>query len=313
MKIGKKIVCQGCGASSLLRHETLSVLECEYCGGLMSFSDESTQITEDRHKPTKLTFLLIIIPVSVIVLMMVFWFVFTNIRKHRTLESYEVKMPVRVTSSTQTKKEPVVTTVEETSNSVSESLNDLITIQSQVSGETINGGQYWIFGIKNNNDQRVSRPGVMLSLFDQEGRRIEEQGGWSLRETLEPEEQTIVLLFLAKVPTDAVEQKLKPFASKPNQFGLKQVDVSVESFNVTSKNKLFEVVGDVVNEHGFNVRYVRLMAVAYDSHDKPIGMGNAFSTDKELAPQQRSGFKVKVGTFLQGEPVTWRVWALGRQ
>ena len=71
----------------------------------------------------------------------------------------------------------------------------------------------------------------------------------------------------------------------PNQFGLKQADVMVKGFNVSHKNKSFEVLSDVVNEHDSSVKYVCLMAVAYDINDK------------ELAPNQRSGFKVKVGTF----------------
>ena len=319
--MGQKIECQACGASSFIKHKNKSLLECEYCGAMTAFNENSIDavIVSGHQKPVNLVFLLVIIPVLVIVLMVVFWFVFQNIRKHTTMETYETEKPLEVIETTtlvQTPTRPVITGKERTSpSSISiETFNEseLLTIQSQVSGVTTNGGKYWILGVKNSSNQRLSRPGVMLSLFNQEGQRIEEQGGWSLREVLKPEEQTAVLLFLSELPADAVEQQLKPFASKPSQLGLKQVEVTVANYSVTTKNKTLEIVGDVINEQNFKVKYVRVMAVAYDADGKPIGIGNAFSTDKDLESGQNSGFKVKVGTFLQGEPVTWGISALGR-
>ena len=67
-----------------------------------------------------------------------------------------------------------------------------------------------------------------------------------------------------------------------------------------------------MNQHDKTAKYVRLIAVAYNTDGEPIGIGNAFSSIKDLAPKQASGFKVRVGTFLQGEPASWQVRALAR-
>jgi len=313
MKIGQNIQCQACGASSVTMLANKPLLECEYCGAAMIYSVDSTPSTgQVQHKPAKLGLLLVMIPVLVIILMMVFWLIFQNTRKDRSMDSYAAEVSEVATTLIQTATNPISPSQQQTPAKSTTSLNDLLSIESQVAGETSSGGKYWIIGVKNNSEQKLARPGVMLSMFNQAGKRLVEQGGWSMREVLEPEEQTVLLLFLSEVPPEAAEQQIKTFASQPTQFGLKQVEVKVLDFTVSTKNKQFELIGDVINDQDVNVKYVRLMAVAYDTQGKPIGMGNAFSTDKELAPNQRSGFKVKVGTFLQGEPVTWRVWALGR-
>ncbi len=328
MKIGQKIECQSCGASSLIKHQNKLLLECEYCGAIMTFSEQSTSSSESKAQtihpvdklpknPLNLGVLLVLIPTVVVILMVVFWLVFQNIRKHRAVELYK-KDPVEQLQFDPVNKaaannKVMLKSKELNSNKSSELQNYSPEILSQVSGTTSRSGQYWILGIQNNSESTLSRPGVMLSLFNEQGNRIEEQGGWSLREILEPGEKTVVLVYINEVPTASHKHELNAFASQSKLYGSPQVEINVTDFNVTKKNKTFELIGDVVNNQDFAVKYVRLMAVAYDSSGKPIGTGNAFSSVKDLAPNQSSGFKVKVGTFLQGEPDSWRVWALGRQ
>ena len=314
MKIGQNIQCQACGASSVTKLEDQSMLECQYCGAMMTFSEDSKipSTVQLQHKPAKLGLLLVMIPTLVIALMVIFWLVFQNIRKNRSMDSYEAEISHNVATVVDEKVEHPLLPLETINSPPTTDYNQSLTIQSQVAGETTNGGKYWILGVKNSSDQQIARPGVMLSLFDQHGKRIEEQGGWSLREILEAGEQTAILLYLNEPPTDTAKQQITTFASQPTQLGLNQIEVKVLDYTVSTKNKQFELIGDVINDQDSPVKYVRLVAVAYNVVGEPIGIGNAFSTDKNLAPNQRSGFKVKVGTFLQGEPVTWRVWALGR-
>ncbi len=328
MKIGQKIECQSCGASSLIKHQNKLLLECEYCGAIMTFSEQRTSSLESKtqtinpvdklpKKPLNLGVLLVLIPIVVIILMVVFWLVFQNIRKHRTIESYikdpDEQLQIDPVNKATANNKAILKSKELNSNKSSELQVHLPEILSQVSGTTSQGGQYWILGIQNNSESTLSRPGVMLSLFNEQGKRIEEQGGWSLREMLEPGEKSVVLVYVNEVPIESHKHELNAFSSQSKLYGSEQVEINVTDFSVAKKNKSFELIGDVVNNHDFAVKYVRLMAVAYDINGKPIGTGNAFSSVKDLAPNQSSGFKVKVGTFLQGEPDTWRVWALGRQ
>jgi len=315
MKIGQKIQCQACGASSVIKHANKALLECEYCGAMMTFSEDSKipSTIQSQHRPAKLGFLLVMIPILVIALVVIFWLVFQNIRKNRSMDSYEAEISAVAVTLDQDQAKYSLQVTEKPQSETTDSINHLLTIESQMTGETTSGGNYWILGVKNNSDQQIARPGVMLSMFDLDGKRIEEQGGWSLREVLEPGEQTAILLYLNEPPTNTVKQQITTFASQPNQVGLKQVEIKVQNYSVTIKNQQFEIIGDVVNQHESPVKYVRLVAVAYNMIGEPIGIGNAFTTVKNLAPNQGSGFKVRVGTFLTAEPDSWQVWALGRE
>ncbi|KAA3641742.1 MAG: hypothetical protein DWP95_06245, partial [Proteobacteria bacterium] len=208
---------------------------------------------------------------------------------------------------------PVLIKQQKSSQSNKESINQFLTIQSQVSGKISNGGQYWIFGVQNTGDKTMVRPGVMVSLFNAQGKRVVEQGGWSYKEQLEPGEKTSVLVYLSEPPNETIEQKITALASEPGQFGAKQVQVKVSDYTVTSKSQQFEIIGDVLNNHDSRVKYVRVIAVAYNAAGEPIGIGNAYSTEKHLAPNQGSGFKISVGTFLTDEPDSWQLLALARE
>ncbi len=80
MKTDESIQCQSCGASSGATHPDKPILECEHCGSVMSYIPDA-DAQEQKIKPARLTFLLIMLPVVVVVLMVVFWVVFQNIRE----------------------------------------------------------------------------------------------------------------------------------------------------------------------------------------------------------------------------------------
>ena len=94
MKIGPIIECQACGASSVTKHKDKSILECQYCGAMMTYSEDvnKSSTVQTQHKPAKLGFLLVMIPVLVIILMIIFWYAFQNIRKNRSMASYEAEI-----------------------------------------------------------------------------------------------------------------------------------------------------------------------------------------------------------------------------
>ncbi len=319
--MGQNIQCGACGASSVIKHLDKSMLECRYCGALMAFSENPPQHSSPQpdYKPAKLVLLLVMLPIIVIALMVVFWEVFQKIRKHTTMDAYEFNS-VEVSSQLSTEagnhahSGKLITNVEShaTETLSADSISQNLTVQSQVSGVTTNGGKYWIFQVKNSGEDALAGPAVMVSLFNSAGKRVAEQGGWAQREILAAGEETAILVFLSDVPADVAEQQITTVARAPTSYGLQQVTVEVRDFSVKIKSRQFEIIGDVVNSHDRNVKYVRVVAVAYDAAGVPIGIGDAFSTVKNLAPNQQSGFKLRVGTFLTGEPAAWQVWALGR-
>lgn len=293
------------------------MLECQYCGAMMTYT-ESVRGQSSEHAKSTSWVLLLIVSALALGLLVYFLMGYFTIRQPDVVVITESKKPELVSKGTELAEVgalsniPVLTKQQKSSQS-KESINQFLTIQSQVRGKISNGGQYWIFGVQNTGDKTMVRPGVMVSLFNAQGKRVVEQGGWSAQEQLEPGEKTSVLVFLSEPPAGTVEQKVTPLASEPSQFNLKEVPVKVLDYTVTRKNQQFEIIGDVVNNHDSRVKYVRVIAVAYNAAGEPIGTGNAYSTEKHLAPNQGSGFKIRVGTFLTDEPDSWQFLALARE
>lgn len=293
------------------------MLECQYCGAMMTYT-EPVRGQSSQHAQSKSWVLLLIVSALALGLLVYFLMGYFTIRQPDAVVITESKKTELVSKGTELaevgalRNIPVLTKQQKRSQS-KESINQFLSIQSQVRGETSNGGQYWIFGIKNSSDKTMIRPGVMVSLFKADGKQVVEQGGWSYKEQLEPGEKTAVLVFLSESPAETVDQKINPLASEPSQFNLKEVPVKVSDYTVTSKNQQFEIIGDVHNNHDSRVKYVRVIAVAYNAAGEPIGIGNAYSTEKHLAPNQGSGFKISVGTFLTDEPDSWQLLALARE
>lgn len=306
MKIGQSIKCPSCGASSVITQPQKPILECEYCGSMMSFQiDVGTQV--NQTKPAKLTLLLVMLPLVVIVVMVIFWVVFQNIRVQTEVpqSNQQILIPkdtIEIPLTIQPNEKP----------KSSAELKNQLKITSQVKGETSLGGHYWIFSIVNNGKDEIGMPGVMVSLFNPDGKRVVEQAGYSFLTGLQPNEKSIVLVFVKELNETIAEMQTSMLASQPNIISGKQLKLTVSDYTLVEKNQRYEIIGDVVNNNEVKAKYTRVVAVAYDLKGNPIGTGNAFSTEKELLPNQTSGFKLSVATFLTGIPATWELWAVAR-
>ncbi|WP_154223583.1 hypothetical protein [Marinicella rhabdoformis] len=313
MKHNQTIKCNACGASSVTKNKTTELLECQYCGSVMRHS-EPVVIKQSK---TKLSAIMISLPLIVVVLMVIFWVAFKNMRVNTPVEHY---FPDGTTQVDHQKNivplaKPFVA---ETVDASKTPYAELLQIKSQVKGETANKGLYWIFSVKNSsqvqdNQVTLNRPGVVVSLFDKEGKRLAEQSGWSALHTLAPTEETEVLVFLPESPDGVESIEINTLASAPNQFSQKQELLQVTDFSVNEKNGAFEIIGDVKNSNDYPVKYTRVLAVARNQAGEPIGLGNAFATIKNLNASETSGFKIRVGTFLKGQPDHWTLWAQGQK
>lgn len=312
MNNNQTIKCNACGASSVTLNKVTNLLECQYCGATMQNMQHPAVQPQSK---TKLTAIMISLPLIVIALMVVFWMAFQNIRVHTAVDQYASDMVEPSTKTIDPLAKPFLSEGFQKQNNVpkkSQPLGENLSITSQVKGETSSGGLYWIFAVVNNSEVEIYRPGVVVSLFDTDGKRIAEQSGWSALKSLQSAEQTEVLVFLPEAPESVDTIEINTLASTANQFSTAEVRLEITSFSVTEKNGAFELIGDVQNPNANAVKYSRIYAVARNQAGEPIGMGNAFATHKDLSAGESSGFKLRVGSFLQGVPQNWTVWAQGR-
>lgn len=317
MTKNQNIKCSACGASSATRNNATDLLECQYCGSMMSHSGQAPV----KQSKTKLTVIMISLPLIVVALMVVFWVAFKNMRVHTSVEQYYPTEKGQVVHGKEVDPlaKPFMSeefkSLNNTSDTQVENISwaDNLSINSHVKGQTSQGGLYWIFGVENVGEEVLNRPGVVVSLFDEEGRRIAEQSGWAALTSLKSGGQTEVLVFLSEPPESIASFEINTLASKPNQFNSPPVPLEVKTFTVNERNDAFELIGDVQNSSATAVKYSRIYAVARNNAGEPIGMGNAFATQKDLNAGEISGFKLRVGAFLTGQPSEWTLWAHGRQ
>lgn len=304
MKSKSAFRCDACGASQVTKNSLTGLLECQYCGS--SLVHES--VDETKTPVLKQAALLVMLPVIVIALVVIYWAFITEERSKHLIQPTATSLP-QTQVQTQEYKPAVVKPKEAVSSQV---LAERLTLTSEVHGQTSQKALFWIFGLKNHSVEAVHRPGVTVSLFDAKGQRLAEQSGWSAQTLLAPGESSEVLVLISTPPKGIAKTEINTLASVPNDFTQEPVALEVSAFRVNEKRGQFELVGDIENKHSGMVKFSRVFAVARNASGQPIGMGNSYATQKHLNPNETSGFKISVGTFLKGDPDHWTLWAHGR-
>ena len=193
--------------------------------------------------------------------------------------------------------------------------NSALKIISQFAGITSNQDKYWIVTIKNQSQQPVARAGVVISLYDETGQRIEEQKGYVKRKILAPDAQASVLVLVQKAPKFA-KAEFSTFAAKPLSFDKPYAKLEIASF-ITKKTKysekFTEIIGDVYNPNDFQVDYTKIVVLAKDEKGQTIGIADGYATHSSLKPKAKSGFKVTIGAFQVKPENKFEVYAIGQE
>jgi hypothetical protein len=304
----KQLKCPACGSSDIEQHSD-KLVKCSHCGSSLILENNLlTSVDEHKTKASLKTKQ----PTAVIVTLIIIGLVILFVSYYNDKPMQVVDQPI---SSYKKVTKTIVDPIEiEKRKKVNEAtFTPKVEIISQIQGETVVGGIYWIVQIRNISSKPVSRARVVVSVFDENNHRIEEQSGWSIKEVLEPNETSVVLVLVAKPPKQMNRFEFSASASKMSFLLKNQVAIEVTDFVVNQNNNRFEIVGDVKNTNDFNVNYTKVIAEALDSNGKPIGLAHQFATQKALEEGQTSGFKISSTTFIAQQPSSWRLWALARK
>ncbi|WP_223788526.1 hypothetical protein [Marinicella meishanensis] len=311
--------CESCGATRFKPQANSGLLVCEYCGAMTEPSQRPSRsgpVQSGSHSMRLVIFLVSSLLLVALIVLRMYGPTGGWGQDELPQTSIEVNPPQLIKQTT-----PETTPlVKADSNSNPQQvrrdpqwINQHLIIDHQVAAATRNGGRFWIFEISNQADEDMLRPGVTVSLFNADGQRVAEQGGWSYQTRLSAGEKTQVMVFIDEPPATATSETITPMASQSSLMADNQLPIAVKDHVVNEKNGSFEIVGDVLNDQTTAVTYPRVVVVAQDAAGRPIGLGQSFSTQKALEPEAISGFKVRVGTFLVGAPVSWHVYALAQK
>jgi len=323
----KIIKCPSCG-SSQVETQSESILKCSHCGSKLASKDTNYRALKSDSSLIK-TLLFVVIGLIVVIGAVVIW------KNNRPVKPLSAEKLVKNQSGS--KQEPKtsnnlinkpISSIPQLNTKAMGVNNDNIktntdssiipelTIISQVAGETIIGGRYWIVEVKNDSGSQVIRPRVVMSLFDKDKKRIGEHIGWAKLDTLDNGANAVILVLISKPPAVEFTSEMKAMAAQPNNFGSNVVGVKVDDFIVNpdeKNNKKATLVGDVSNPNEFRVDFIRVQAIGRNKQGVAVGIADAFVTNSSLAHKEKSGFNIKATTFITEPAETWSLWASGRK
>ncbi len=179
-------------------------------------------------------------------------------------------------------------------------------------GTNSTGAIFWLADYVNDGGLPITRPAVIVSLFDESGARVGEQVGHARVSTLAPGARTTVLVLITSPPAYA-RADVQVRAPTSSRFATAVAEANVvEHRTEPSFGNRVQVVGTVQNDTTTPLRFVSVVVVGRNAAGAPVSFGYAFASTHDLAPGQSSGFQVRLGTFETETPATYDVSASGR-
>lgn len=314
METFKVIKCQSCG-STVVEMEGESIAKCSHCG---------SQLFITRNKFSKLVLINSILLVSLVLFAIgvSFWLLSDDsvLKQELTHQQGAAKPQELITKSINSIPKLNTSKLVISNEQLKEFQDNIekpkMSIVNKVAGRISTGGIYWIVTIRNDSEQIVSRPTAIMSLFDANNLRLEEQKGWSKLAHLKPGQETELLIHIAKPPLVEYRSELVASAKKLTNHERYQEKIDIENFIVKTAafSKIFyEIIGDVYNPHDYQVDFIKVIAVARDKDGVAIGLADVFVTDTNLKAHNKSGFKISAGAFITSMPDSWTLFAIGRK
>lgn len=164
----------------------------------------------------------------------------------------------------------------------------------------------------NTGETVISRPSVVLSLYDATGKRVIEQAGYASVEWLEPGQWCAIHACVVKPPVhDKAEFRLaKP---KPPQYETRPVPAKLVEWGVSKDGFSGDrISGTLRNESDTPLQFVRIIVFGLDAEGLPVGDSYSYATEDEIPPGGESGFQVNVSSLKVGTATRYQVQAVGR-
>ena len=174
------------------------------------------------------------------------------------------------------------------------------------------GARFWIVDYENTGSVAISRPAIIVSLFDEAGARVAEQTGYSRQHILAPGEKTTVLVLVTNAPSFAREEvQLRP----PEGVRFQAPEVALEVVEQRPEPGIanrIQIVGTVRNPSAQDVRFASILVVGRNAGGIPVSYGTGIASIRDLVAGASSGFAVRMGTFETEAPTTYEVSARAR-
>lgn len=177
-------------------------------------------------------------------------------------------------------------------------------------GQSKLGIPFWLARYHNVGKVRIQRPSVVLELFDAQGNVVAEKTGWAKRESLEPGEQTPVLIPFVSVPAHA-RWGMKAVIPEPE--GVVPVKVAVRTFDskVVQTPSGKKLKGKIQNNTELTLDFVEVVVEGLNESKELVALAQGQLPAGSVAPGAAVNFEVPLGAFELDAPKTYLPFAFG--
>lgn len=164
-------------------------------------------------------------------------------------------------------------------------------------------GNCYFAGIyKNTGKSPLRKPMVVITLYSSNGRKVAQNHGYSIREILQPGEETPVSVLITHPPQwerfEATHLPQHPYPST-------SYDRPVMKFRNCMLQKAkytgYEIRGEIVNLSDRPARRISMIAAVFDREKKIIGTARGYVSAISIAPNDYSPINIRI-TTVKGEP-----------
>lgn len=167
-------------------------------------------------------------------------------------------------------------------------------------------GNYYFAGLyKNTGTSPIRTPMVAITLFSQEGKKVAQGRGYSIRKVLLPKEETPVLVLITRPPQwsrfEAMYLPELPYAhTLYERPALKFRNCALKRGQYVG----YEIHGEIVNNSDKPVKHVRVIAAILNKSNSVIGAAQRYVPAITIAPNDYSPININV-TSVKGEPYSF--------
>ncbi len=177
-------------------------------------------------------------------------------------------------------------------------------------GQSKLGISFWLARYHNVGKVRIQRPSVVLELLDAQGKVVAEKTGWAKRESLEPGEQTPVLIPFVSVP-EHVRWTMKAIIPEPEGTVPVKMAVRTMDSKVVESPSGRKLKGKIVNDTELTLDFVEVVVEGLNESEELVALAQGQVRAGSVLPGAAVRFEVPLGAFELEPPKTYQPFAYG--
>jgi hypothetical protein len=173
-------------------------------------------------------------------------------------------------------------------------------------------GTFYVLGeIENTSPVAIRKPELVIIMLDDNGERVGVDGGFALKELLDPAEKSYISAVVTSPPQHAdttYEVVARPATYRPKMSSNLAVTLDAPQ---RSSAGLYRFSGGVQNGGGEAARFVNVRILAFDAADRLLSVHSTYAKPPTIAPSKNAHFSL-LAAGLDEKPARFEAQVTGR-